>query len=384
MNPIYLDSNATTPIDGRVKKAMEPYLWDKFGNASSSDNLYGQEAATAVEAARRQVADAIGAKPNEIIFTSGATESDNLAIIGTMDRHADKGNHIITCTTEHAAVLDTVKHLESVGKNVTHVPVDCFGFVDPKLVEESITPDTVMISIMAANNEIGTIADFGEIGRIAHKHGILFHTDAAQAVGHIPIDVEKAGIDLMSMSAHKMYGPKGAGALYMRGIKPRTSLVPITRGGGQENGLRPGTLNVPAIVGLGKSIEIAMAEMAGEERRYREWFDMMVDAFAPIDGTVNGSMDSRIMHNLSVRFDGVDGKAIIGEVSGRLAISAGSACTSINVEPSHVLLAIGLDDEAAHSTIRIGMGRLNTKYDIDIASGLIVGTVKRLRNIGSA
>ena len=381
MRPIYLDSHSTTPMDERVRNAMEPYMNGKFGNASSIDHAYGQEASEAVESARRQVASSIHAKPNEIVFTCGATESDNLALIGTMARYAEKGNHLITCSTEHAAVLDTARHLESMGMKVTYLPVDCFGSVDLGLFEESITPKTVMVSIMSANNEIGTMADLEKIGRIARKHDVLFHTDAAQAMGHVPIDVEKSNISMMSMSAHKMYGPKGAGALYVRGIRPRVSPSPVMYGGGQENGIRSGTLNVPAIVGFGKAVEISQKEMAVEERRYGKWFASMVDEFAPIGGTPNGHLKKRIRRNLSVRFFGVDGKVIIGAISRWVAVSAGSACTALNVEPSHVLLAIGLDEEEAHSTIRIGMGRFNTDQEIDKATDIIVNAVKRLRAI---
>jgi cysteine desulfurase len=362
--PIYLDHHATTPLDKRVLDEMMPYFTEKFGNASSLDHPFGYDASVAVEDAREKIANAIGARHDEIVFTSGATESDNIALLGTMQKYADRGNHLITCVTEHKAILDTAKHLESLGKKVTYLPVNEFGEIDLKELEDSITDDTVMISIMAANNEIGTIADVAAIGEIAHRHDVIFHTDAAQAVGHIPVNVEKMSIDLMSFSAHKMYGPKGVGALYVRGVKPRVKPDGLFYGGGQERNIRSGTLNVPGIIGFGKAMEISQKEMGAENKRFAEWSTMMLEEFEKIGGVLNGHPTNRLTHNLNVHFPGIEGKSIINSVSKEIAISAGSACTTQNVEPSHVLLALGLDEDTTHYAIRIGMGRFNTREEI--------------------
>ena len=379
--PIYLDHHATTPLDPRVLKEMMPYLTEKFGNASSLDHSYGYEASVAVEAAREKIAKVIGARHDEVIFTSGATESDNLALIGTMSKYKNRGNHMITCATEHKAVLDTARHLESLGKTITYLPVNEFGEISLGDLEDSITDDTVMISVMAANNEIGTIQDIKEVGRIAHEKEILFHTDAAQVIGHIPIDVGEMNIDLMSFSSHKMYGPKGVGALYMRGTSPRVRLDPMVHGGGQERNIRSGTMNVPGIVGFGRAIEIATKEMNAESERFRGWSKAMMEEFGKIRGTLNGHPENRLPANLSVAFSGVDGKAIINSVSKKIAISAGSACTTEAVEPSHVLLALGHDEEEAHSSIRIGLGRFNTADEINLATGTITDACKHLLKI---
>ena len=369
---IYLDHHSTTPLDPAVLEEMMPYMTESFGNPSSLDHRYGHDASAAVEEARERVASLVGARPDEIIFTSGATESDNLALVGTARRYADRGNHIITCATEHKAVLDTAAYLERAGVRVTYLPVDRLGMVDMNALEGSITPDTILVSVMAANNEVGTIPDMAKIGRTAHKHGILFHTDAAQAAGHIPLNVEQMRIDMMSISAHKMHGPKGVGALYVRSMKPAVRLQPIIHGGGQENNQRSGTLNVPAIAGFGRAAQIAAQAMAGESRRHRTWTGEMLDKFGNAGGVLNGHPESRLAHNLNVRFPGVDGKAIINTVSDRLAISAGSACTARTVEPSHVLLAMGLDEEQAHQSIRLGLGRFTTHDEAMQAADIIL------------
>ena len=380
-SPIYLDHHATTPLDKRVLDEMMPYFTEKFGNASSLDHPFGYDASVAVEDAREKIANAVGARHDEIVFTSGATESDNIALLGTMQKYADRGNHLITCVTEHKAILDTAKHLESLGKKVTYLPVNELGEIDLKELEDSITDDTVMISIMMANNEIGTIQDVKAIGEIAHRHDVIFHTDAAQAVGHIPVNVEEMSIDLMSFSAHKMYGPKGIGALYVRGVKPRVKPDGLFYGGGQERNIRSGTLNVPGIVGFGKAVEISQKEMGAENKRFSEWSGMMLEEFEKIGGVLNGHKTNRLSHNLNVYFPGIEGKSIINSVSKEIAISAGSACTTQNVEPSHVLLALGLDEDTTHYAIRIGIGRFNNKKEIKFTLQKIVSTVDLLKKI---
>jgi len=362
--PIYLDHHATTPVDPRVLEEMLPYFTEKFGNASSLDHPFGYDASIAVEDAREIIANAIGARHDEIVFTSGATESDNIALIGTMNKYADRGNHLITCVTEHKAILDTAKHLESLGKKITYLKVNEYGEINLQELEAAITPETVMISIMFANNEIGTIADVAAIGEIAHKHNVIFHTDAAQAVGHIPVNVGTMNIDLMSFSAHKMYGPKGIGALYVRGVKPRVKPDGLFYGGGQERNIRSGTLNVPGIVGFGKAMEIAQKEMDSENKRFVEWSKMMLTEFEKIGGKLNGHPTKRLSHNMNIYFPGIESKAIINSVSKEIAISAGSACTTQVVEPSHVLLALGLDEDTTHYAIRIGLGRFNLDDEI--------------------
>ena len=378
---IYLDHHATTPLDRRVLDAMMPYLTEKFGNASSLDHPFGYEASVAVESARETIANAVGARHDEIIFTSGATESNNIALIGTMKKYENRGNHLITCVTEHKAVLDTARHLKDIGKKVTYLPVNSYGQINLEELKSAIADDTVMISIMAANNEIGTIADVTAIGKIAHENNVIFHTDAAQAVGHIPINVEKMNIDLMSFSAHKMYGPKGVGALYVRGIKPRVRPDSIMFGGGQERNIRSGTLNVPGIVGFGKAVEIAQKEMDSENKRFKEWSDLMLTEFEKIGGKLNGHPTKRLAHNLNVYFPDVESKAIINSISKDIAISAGSACTTQTVEPSHVIIALGYDKNHAHSSIRLGFGRFNTKEDIDYCIKPILQSIKSLKNI---
>lgn len=381
--PIYLDHHATTPVDPRVLDEMIPYFTEKFGNASSLDHTFGYEASVAVESAREKIANAIGARHDEIIFTSGATESDNIALIGTMNKYADRGDHLITCVTEHKAVLDTARHLESLGKKITYLPVNEYGEINLQELESAITDQTVMISIMTANNEIGTIADVESIGKIAHKHDVIFHTDAAQAVGHIPMNVQKMNIDLMSISAHKMYGPKGIGALYVRGVKPRVKPDPLFYGGGQERNIRSGTLNVPGIIGFGKAMEIAVKEMNSENKRFKEWSTMMLQEFEAIGGKLNGHPTKRLTHNLNVYFLGIESKAIINSISKEIAISAGSACTTQTVEPSHVLLALGLDEETTHYAIRIGFGRFNEISEIKFVVEKICNILKSLEKINA-
>jgi len=380
-SPIYLDHHATTPLDKRVLDEMMPYFTEKFGNASSLDHPFGYDASVAVEDAREKIANAVGARHDEIVFTSGATESDNIALIGTMQKYADRGNHLITCVTEHKAILDTAKHLESLGKKVTYLPVNELGEIDLKELEDSVTDDTVMISIMIANNEIGTIHDAKAIGEIAHRHDVIFHTDAAQAVGHIPVNVEEMSIDLMSFSAHKMYGPKGIGALYVRGVKPRVKPDGLFYGGGQERNIRSGTLNVPGIVGFGKAVEISQKEMDSENKKFKEWSAMMLGEFEKIGGVLNGHRSNRLSHNLNVYFPGIEGKSIINSVSKEIAISAGSACTTQNVEPSHVLLALGLDEDTTHYAIRIGIGRFNTIDQIKYVTNKICDSISSIKKI---
>jgi len=379
--PIYLDHHATTPVDPKVLDAMLPYFIGKFGNASSLDHSFGYEASVAVESAREKIANAIGARHDEIVFTSGATESDNIALIGTIQKYSDKGNHLITCVTEHKAVLDTARHLESIGKKITYLPVNEYGEINLEELESAITDETVMISIMAANNEIGTITDVESIGKIAHEHDVFFHTDAAQAVGHIPMNVEKMNIDLMSFSAHKMYGPKGIGALYIRGIKPRVNPDSIFYGGGQERNIRSGTLNVPGIVGFGKAMEIAQKEMDSENSRQKQWSAKMLSEFEKSGGKLNGHPEKRLSHNLNVYFSGIESKSIINSISKEVAISAGSACTTQTVEPSHVLLALGFAEERAHSSIRIGIGRFNTQEEIDYVTNKIISSINSISKI---
>ena len=377
--PIYMDNHATTPLDSRVLDEMIPYMTEKFGNPSSMDHSFGYDASIAVENAREKVAHLVGAKADEIIFTSGATESNNMALYGIMERYADKGDHLITCVTEHKAILDVAIHIERSGKKVTFLPVDEYGMIDPEILNNAITPSTVAISIMAANNEIGTIPDIYEIGRIAKDSDIIFHTDAAQAAGHIKINVNEMNIDVMSMSAHKMYGPNGIGAVYIRRMKPAVRLEPMIKGGGQERNLRSGTHNVPGIVGFGKAAEIAQKHMQQENQQQHVWTKYMYEQFASSAGAVrNGHQTSKLSHNLNVRFSGIEGKAIINSVSDKVALSAGSACTTQNVEPSHVLLSIGLSEDQAHQSIRFGLGRFTTTEQVEFATDAILDAVSEI------
>jgi cysteine desulfurase len=384
--PVYLDYHATTPVDPMVLTAMLPYFTHEFGNPSSSDHIYGAQAAEAVEMARRKVARVLHAKPEEIIFTSGATESNNLALVGVMERLSERGNHLITCATEHKAVLETAKRLEKKGKRVTFLPVDRYGLVDPAAINEAITEETVLISIMAANNEIGTVAPIKEIGAIARERGVFFHTDAAQAAGHIPLNVEAMNIDFASASGHKIYGPKGVGALFIKGLAPSAKISALMCGGGQERGIRSGTLNVPGIVGLGEALEIAQHEMNEENKRTTEWTGLMLESFQEFyeNVSLNGHPKKRLAHNLNVCFPGLESKALIHVLRRDLSISAGSACTTASVEPSHVLRAIGLDDNLIYSSLRFGLGRFNTQNEIEYSIEKVQWAVNRLRRIKGA
>jgi cysteine desulfurase len=381
--PIYMDNHATTPVDPRVLDAMLPYFREKFGNAASRNHSFGWEAEEGVDKARGQIAALINGKSKEIIFTSGATESDNEAIKGIVEFYKDKGNHVITCVTEHKAVLDSCRALERVGKaSVTYLPVDKYGMVDPDAVRQAITDKTVLITIMYANNEIGTIHPVTEIGRIAKDKGIIFHCDAVQAVGKVPVDVERDGIDLMSISAHKIYGPKGVGALYVRSKGPRVRLTPLIDGGGHERGMRSGTLNVPGIVGMGAACEIAGAEMAEESVRLRELRDkLQAGLFERLDEVyLNGHPTERLPGNLNISFAYVEGESLLMGIND-VAVSSGSACTSATLEPSYVIRALGTNEELAHSSIRFGIGRFNTEEEVDFVTERVAREVKRLREM---
>jgi cysteine desulfurase len=381
--PIYMDNHATTPTDRRVLEAMLPYFTEKFGNAASRNHSFGWEAEEAVDKARNQIAALINAKPKEIIFTSGATESDNLAIKGVAEFYKDKGNHVVTCMTEHKAVLDSCRALERAGKAaVTYLPVDRYGMVNPDDVRKAITDKTVLITIMYANNEIGTIHPIAEIGRLAKEKGIVFHCDAVQAVGKIPVDVERDGIDLLSLSAHKIYGPKGVGAIYVRSKGPRVRLTAQMDGGGHERGMRSGTLNVTGIVGLGKSCEIAKAEMLDEGRRLTELRNkLQAGIFERLDEVfLNGHPTERLPGNLNLSFAYVEGESLLMGISD-VAVSSGSACTSATLEPSYVIRALGTDEELAHSSIRFGVGRFNTEEEVDFVTDRVCAEVKRLREM---
>ena len=381
--PVYMDNHATTRVDPRVLDAMLPYFTEKFGNAASRNHSFGWEAEEAVSRARNQIAALIGAKSKEIIFTSGATESDNLAIKGVLEFYKEKGNHIITCVTEHKAVLDSCRALERAGKaTVTYLPVDKFGMVDPDAVRNAITDKTVLITIMYANNEIGTIHPIAEIGKIAKEKGIIFHCDAVQAIGKIPVDFEKAGIDLGSMSAHKIYGPKGIGAIYVRSKGPRVRLTPMMDGGGHERGMRSGTLNVTGIVGLGEACELAGKEMAEESQRLIQLRNQLqAGLFERLDEIyVNGHPTERLPGNLNVSFAYVEGESLLMGIND-IAVSSGSACTSATLEPSYVIRALGIDEELAHSSIRFGLGRFNTVEEVDYVTDRVSKEVKRLREM---
>jgi cysteine desulfurase len=380
--PVYMDNQATTAVDPRVLEAMLPYFTEKFGNAASRNHEFGWKAEEAVETARAQIARLIHASPREIIFTSGATESNNLAIKGVAEAYREKGNHIITQVTEHKAVLDTCKRLESSGCEITYLSVGKDGLIDLEDLRRAITPRTILISIMYANNEIGVIQPVEEIGKIAKEKKILFHVDAVQAVGKIPVDVQKDGIDLLSISAHKIYGPKGVGALYVRRKDPRVELSALIDGGGHERGMRSGTLNVPGIVGLGKACEICQQEMSEESERLGRLRDKLKDAIlSGLDDTfLNGSMARRLPNNLNLSFAGVEGDALLMGIND-VAVSSGSACTSATLEPSYVLRALGVSEDLAHSSIRFGLGRFNTDEEVDYVAGRVVETVKRLREL---
>jgi cysteine desulfurase len=380
--PIYMDNHATTPVDPRVVEAMLPFFTNRFGNAASRNHSFGWAAEEAVENARAQIARLINASPKEIIFTSGATESDNLAIKGVAEMYREKGNHIITQATEHKAVLDTCKRLEKYGYEVTYLPVEKDGRVNLEDLERAITPKTILITIMYANNEIGTVQPVAEIGRIAKAHNVLFHVDGVQAVGKIPVDVQKDGIHLMSISAHKIYGPKGVGALYVRRKNPRVQVASQIDGGGHERGMRSGTLNVPGIVGLGKACEICHEEMATEAVRMAALRDRLKQAImGQLDEVyINGSLEHRLPNNLNISFAYVEGESLLMGIND-VAVSSGSACTSATLEPSYVLKALGVGEDLAHTSIRFGLGRFNTEEEVDYVAQRVVETVSRLREL---
>lgn len=379
--PVYLDNNATTPMDPRVLDAMIPYFTQKFGNAASRNHHFGWVAEEAVDYAREQVAQLIGASEKEIIFTSGATEGDNLAIKGVFEMYKDKGNHVITAVTEHKAVLDTCKHIEKLGARVTYLPVKEDGLIDLAELEAAMTKETILVSIMYGNNEIGVIQPVKEIAAIAHKFGALFMTDATQAVGKVPVDVNKDGIDLLAMSAHKIYGPKGVGALYVRRKGPRVKVTAQMDGGGHERGMRSGTLNVPGIVGLGKACEIARLEMDEEAARLSKLRDKLQASLTELEESyVNGNQDHRLPHVANISFKYVEGEGLMMAMKD-LAVSSGSACTSASLEPSYVLKSLGLSDDLAHSSIRYGLGRFTTEEEVDYAIEVTKKAVTHLREL---
>jgi cysteine desulfurase len=380
--PIYLDNNATTPMDPRVLEAMTPYFLEHFGNAASRNHPFGWEAEEAVDYAREQVAKLIGADPKEIIFTSGATEGDNLAIKGIFEMYASKGNHIITATTEHKAVLDTCKHIEKAGGEVTYLKVKPDGLIDLNELEAAIRPTTILIAIMYANNEIGTVQPISAISAIAKKHGVLLFTDAVQAVGKIPVDVNKDGIDLMAFTAHKMYGPKGVGALYVRRKNPRVKVTAQMDGGGHERGMRSGTLNVPGIVGFGKACEICMQDMEADTKRISKLRDKLETELMKLEEAyINGSTEHRLPHVTNISFKHVEGEGLLMGFNKNIALSSGSACTSASLEPSYVLKALGLGDDLAHSSLRFGLGRFTNEEQIDYTIKAISETVLKLRDM---
>jgi len=381
--PIYMDNHATTPVDPRVLAAMLPYFTERCGNAASRNHSFGWEAEAAVDEARAQIGHLIRANsPKEIIFTSGATESNNLAIKGVAESYRDKGDHIITCVTEHRSVLDSCKALERRGYKVTYLPVNRYGLVEVERLSEAVSDRTILISLMAANNEIGTLHPVQEIGQLAKKRGIIFHCDAAQAVGKIPVNVEEMGMDLLSISAHKCYGPKGIGALYVRAKNPRIRLSPVIDGGGHEKGMRSGTLNVPGIVGLGAACQIAEQEMAEEARRLTSLKERLQEGIlSRLDQvSLNGHPTQRLPGNLNLSFAYVEGESLLMGLK-EIAVSTGSACTSANLEPSHVLRAIGVKEELAHASIRFGLGRFNTEEEVDYTVERLVQEVARLRRL---
>ena len=378
--PIYLDNNATTPCDPRVVDTMLPYFTEKFGNAASRTHAFGWEGEEAVEQAREQIAALIGAETKEIVFTSGATEADNLAIKGVFEMYSGKGNHIITVATEHKAVLDTCHHIEKLGGEVTYLPVNQEGLIDLNELEAAIRPTTILIAVMYANNEIGVIQPIKEISRIARKHHVLFFSDAAQAVGKVPVDVNKDGVDILAISAHKLYGPKGIGALYVRRRDPRVRLTAQMDGGGHERGMRSGTLNVPAIAGFGKACEICRTEMETETRRVTGLRDRLEAGLLQLEQVyINGSRTHRLPGTTNLSFRGVPSEGLITMINKDIALSSGSACTSASLEPSYVLKALGLDDDLAHSSLRFGVGRFTTENEVDYAIGHLKTGVERLR-----
>ena len=380
--PIYLDNHATTQCDPRVVETMLPYFMEHFGNAASRNHSFGWIAEEGVEHARKQIADLIGANTKEIVFTSGATESNNLAIKGVVEMYAERGNHIITVATEHKAVLDTCKHLEKQGVRVTYLPLQGSGLVDLDMLRDAITDKTILVSIMYANNEIGVIQNVTDIGRICKEKNVLFHTDGVQAVGKIPVNVIKDNIDIMSLTAHKMYGPKGVGALYVRRRNPRVQISAQMDGGGHERGMRSGTLNVPGIVGFGKAAELCNQLMATEMPKHRIMRDRLkVKLESSLEETyINGTMEHRLPHNLNMSFAYVEGESLLMGIND-IAVSSGSACTSATLEPSYVLKALGLGDDLAHTSIRFGVGRFNTDEEIDYVANKMIEVVNKLREL---
>ncbi len=380
--PIYFDNHATTQMDPRVLKAMLPYFTEHFGNAASRNHSFGWAAEKAVDNARKQIADLIGATPKEIIFTSGATESNNLAIKGVAEMYAEKGNHIITAATEHKAVLDTCKKLEKEGFRVTYLPLKEDGLLDLDLLRQTITDKTILVSIMYANNEIGVIQPIAEIGKICHERGVLFHTDGVQAVGKVPVNVIKDNIDMMSITGHKIYGPKGVGALYVRRKSPRVQLTAQMDGGGHERGMRSGTMNTPGIVGLGEACAICQKEMAEESKRLSHLRDKLKNKLeSELDEVfINGSMEHRLPHNLNMSFAYVEGESLLMGIND-IAVSSGSACTSATLEPSYVLKALGVGDDLAHTSIRFGLGRFNTEEEVDYVADRMISVVRKLRDL---
>jgi len=380
--PIYMDYHATTPMDPRVFEAMKPYFMETFGNAASRNHSFGWQAEEAVEKSRKQIADLVGATVKEIVFTSGATESNNLALKGIAEMYAEKGNHIITAATEHKAILDTCKRLEKHGIRVTYLPVQANGLVDLEMLKEAITDKTILISIMYANNEIGVIQPMAEIGKIAKAKGVLVHSDATQAVGKVPVNVIKDNIDLMSMSGHKIYGPKGVGALYVRRKSPRVQITAQMDGGGHERGMRSGTLNVPGIVGLGEACAICNADMPAESKRMAFLRDKLRGKLeSELDEVyINGTMEHRLPNNLNISFAYVEGESLLMGIND-IAVSSGSACTSATLEPSYVLKALGAGDDLAHSSIRFGLGRFNTEEEVDYVAAKVIDVVKKLREL---
>lgn len=380
--PIYLDNNATTPCDPRVVETMIPYFTQNFGNAASRNHSFGWVAEEAVDYAREQIAKLIGADPKEIILTSGATEADNLAIKGVYEMYSTKGNHIITTTIEHKAVLDTCKHLEKQGAEITYLKVNDEGMIDLQELEKAITPKTILISVMYANNEIGTVNPMKEIATIAKKHGVLLMSDAVQAVGKIPVDVNKDGIDLLAFTAHKMYGPKGVGALYVRRKNPRVKVTAQMDGGGHERGMRSGTLNVPGIVGFGKACEICMQDMESDTQRIIKLRDKLESSLLNVEESyLNGHKTNRLPHVSNISFKHVEGEGLLMGINKHIALSSGSACTSASLEPSYVLKALGLGDDLAHSSLRFGLSRFTTEEEVDFTIKAVSETVHKLREM---
>ena len=383
--PIYLDCQATTPVDLRVLEAMLPYFTEQFGNPASVTHVYGWEAEAAVKKSREAIATAIHATPEELVFTSGATEANNLAIKGVAEAYLSKGRHIITVTTEHNAVLDPCRYLQSLGFEVTYLPVQPDGLIDLRSLDQSFRPDTILVSVMAANNEIGVLQPLAEIGQRCRDRQVLFHTDAAQAIGKISLDVEAMQIDLMSLTAHKVYGPKGIGALYVRRRNPRVQLAPQLHGGGHERGMRSGTLYTPQIVGFAQAVEVAVAEQASETQRLTQLRDRLWQKLNHLDGiTLNGHPTQRLPGNLNISVAGVDGQALLLGLQSVVAVSSGSACTSTTMKPSHVLTAIGCPDDLAYASLRFGIGRFNTEAEIDQVAQHAIATIQALRQTSTA